>query len=126
MGYESRHHGEIAITPPLTWAEIRFPRSPGLQDVRLRLNEAFTDAETGRTTVVTAVAIEPATQDAFNGYGIEAEIQAVIDAHLSHEFTGAIYADGPEGNHWRYRVVGRAVVREEPRLVWPDGDPVAD
>lgn len=120
MGYESRHHGEITITPPLTWAEIRSARSPGLRDVRLKLRETVTDTDTGQIREVCAVAIQPITEESYNGYEIQAELQAVVDAHPSHEFTGAMYADGPEGNHWRYRVAGRVVVNEEPRLVWPD------
>lgn len=118
MGYESRWTGEIRIEPPLGWAEIRSPRQPGLQDVTLRLDERMVDTPTGQIRTVTADAITPISGSPYNGYAIEEEIQAVIDAHPSHKFTGFIHAAGPENNQWRYVVQGRRVVRQEPRLVW--------
>ncbi len=124
--YDSHFTGQITITPPLTWAEIRSPRQPGLQDVRLLLDETVADTDTGRSTVITATAIAPLEIHYYNGYAIEEEIQAVIDAHPSHEFTGMIEArpQDPDGTPWRYVVQGRRVVRQEPRLVWPDDSEV--
>lgn len=121
MGYNTRFSGEILIDPPLTWAEIR--RGPGLQDLRLRLVEDVQDTEDGRVTKVTAVAVAPLTTDAYSGYAIEAELQALVDAHgASHQFLGYISADGADaGDMWRHSVVDAKAVRITPRIVWPDG-----
>ncbi|MEC4016049.1 DUF6205 family protein [Streptomyces sp. H27-D2] len=122
MGYESHWTGEVRISPPLTWAEIRDSRSPGLQDLKLRLTETVVDTATGQITTVAAIGIVPLTAEAYNGYTIEEELQSLLDAHPQHEFVGAITARGPEGNHWRYVVRDRRVERQEARLVWPDGE----
>jgi hypothetical protein len=127
VGYESHWTGEVRIEPPLTWAEIKNSRqSPGFQDLKLRLDEQVEDTETGQVRTVTAVAVETLAADrgAYNGYAIEEELQAVVDAHPSHEFTGAIEARplDPGGTPWRYVIRDRRVVRQEPRLVWPDAE----
>lgn len=124
MGYESHWTGEVHITPPLTWAEIKNDHSKGFQDLKLLLNEETTDTPTGQTRTVTASVIGPLTGGAYNGYDVEAELQSVIDAHPGHEFTGAIEARplDPGGTPWRYVIQGRTVVRQEPRTVWPGDD----
>lgn len=124
MGYESHWTGQVRIEPALTWAEIKNDRSRGFQDLKLLLDEHTEDTLTGQTRIITASVIEPLTGGAYNGYDVEAELQSVIDAHPSHEFTGAIEARplDPGGTPWRYVVEGRTVVRQEPRTVWPGGD----
>lgn len=121
MGYESHWTGEVRIEPPLSWAEIRSVRSPGLQDVKLELHEQTEDTPTGQIRTVTAVAVRPLVSGAFNGYSIQEELQALVDAHPSHEFTGAIEARplDPGGTPWRYIVQARKAVRQEPLTVWP-------
>lgn len=128
MGYESHWSGEIRITPPLTWAEIKSSRSPGLQDVRLRLDEQVEDTPTGQIRTVTSAAITPTSGSAYNGYAVGEELQAIVDAHPQHAFTGAIVARplDPHGNPWRYVVLDRLVVRQEARLTWPDGTEVTE
>lgn len=131
MGYESHWSGEIRITPPLTWAEVR--QGPFAQDITLRLDETVEDTPTGQVRTVTSAAITPISGGAYNGYDIETEIQAVIDANPSHHFSGAIVARpvDPDGGMWRYVVTPSAlsnqrVVRQEPRIVWPDGTEVTE
>lgn len=122
MSYESHWSGEIRITPPLTWAEIK--RGPGIQDVKLRLDEQVEDTDTGQVRTIAAVAVGPlVTGQAFSGYAVEEELQQVIDAHPLHVFSGVIVARplDPDGTPWRYVVLDRIVVRQEPRIVWPDG-----
>jgi hypothetical protein len=126
VSYESRWTGEIRIEPPLTWAEIKNNcQAPGFQDAKLRLIEDAQDTETGEVRTVTADAVIPVTSEMFNGYSMEEEIQAAIDVHPRHEFTGAIEARpaDPGGTPWRYTVQGRRVVRQEPVTVWPGGEP---
>lgn len=124
MGYESHWTGQVRIEPALTWAEIKNDRSRGFQDLKLLLDEHTEDTLTGQTRIITASVIEPLTGGAYNGYDVEAELQSVIDAHPSHEFTGTIEARplDPGGTPWRYVVQGRMVVRQEPRTVWPGED----
>ncbi|MFJ5151378.1 DUF6205 family protein [Streptomyces sp. NPDC088353] len=127
MGYASRWTGEVRIEPPLTWGEIKNSRQvPGFQDTKLRLVEDIQDTDTGQIRTVTADAVIPATSNLFNGYDIETELQAAIDAHPSHEFIGTIEArpEDPGGTPWRYVVEGRRVVRQEPVTAWPDEAPV--
>lgn len=118
MGYESHWTGQVRIEPPLTWAEIK--ASAVARDLKFVLNRTTEDTPTGQTSTVTAAAIEPLA-GAYNGYDVEPELQALIDAHPSHEFSGAIEARplDPGGTPWRYVVEGRKVVRQEPRTVWP-------
>ena len=125
--YESHWSGEIRITPPLTWAEIK--RGAGLQDVTLRLDEQVEDTRTGQVCTVTAAAVEPLViGQAFHGYAVEEELQQVIDAHPQHVFSGVIVARplDPDGTPWRYVVKDRMVVRQEARLAWPDGTEVTE
>lgn len=129
MSYESHWSGEIRITPPLTWAEIK--RTPGAQDVTLRMDERTEDTPTGQVRTVTAAAITPISGSAYNGYAVEEELQAIIDAHPSHQFSGAIVARtvDPGGGTFRFTVTPSAmtdqkVVRQEARLSWPDGTEV--
>jgi hypothetical protein len=125
VGYESHWSGEIRINPPLTWAEIK--RGPGPQDITLRLDETVKDTPTRQVRTITANAITPISGGAYNGYDIDTEIQSVIDAHSTHQFTGAIVARtlDPDGTMFRFAVDGsvgsQRVVRQEPRIVWPDG-----
>ena len=120
--YDSHFSGEIRITPPLTWAQIRSAPYPALRDVALGIDERAEDTPTGQIRTIVAPGITPIRRSAYNGSDIEAEIQAVIDAYPDHEFTGTITAEpeDPGGTPWRYVIQGRQVVRQEARLVWPD------
>jgi hypothetical protein len=121
VGYESHWTGEVRIEPPLTWSEIKNSRqSPGFEDLKLRTIEQVEDTATGQVRTVTADAVVPMTAQAFNGYSIEAELQAAVDAHPGHEFAGAIEARPlePGGTPWRYVVQERRVIRQEPKLTW--------
>ncbi|MFE2967509.1 DUF6205 family protein [Streptomyces sp. NPDC059340] len=125
MGYESHWTGQVRIEPALTWGEIKNnPRSPGLQDLKLRLDEHTEDTLTGQVRIITAAVIEPLTSGPFNGYDVETELQALVEAHPAHEFTGAIEARpvDPDGTPWRYIVQGRKVVRQEQLTAWPGED----
>lgn len=121
--YDSHFTGRITITPPLPWAWVRDVQR-GLKDLRLVLEEEATDTATGRTTIITGVALAPLEIYHYNGSAIEEEIQATIDAHPGHEFTGMIEAqpEDPAGLPWRYVAQDRTVVRQEARLMWGDAE----
>jgi hypothetical protein len=126
VSYECHWSGEIRIEPPLTWPEIR--QTPGTRDVKLRLDEQVEDTPTGQVRTVTAAAIVPSVSWAFNGYAIGEEVQAIIDAHPSHQFAGAIVArpTDPDGVTFRYVVLDRIAVQQHARLSWPDGTEVGE
>lgn len=120
--YDSYFTGQFDITPPLTWAEIRDSRSPGLQDLRLGLDEHVVETATGRTVVITGTVVVPITSSPYRGMAIEAELQSLLDAHPSHAFEGVIHAspEDPDGDPWRYVIRGRRVVRQVPVVEWRD------
>lgn len=117
MGADNTWSGRVTITPPLTWAEIK--GSPAVADVRLDLHEE--DGPNGK--IITAVAVVPTRSSNAWGEGTAADLQAVIDAHPGHEFTGYLQVDwdpglGGDPAH-RYVVRGRRVEKVTPVLVWP-------
>lgn len=121
MGYRARFSGEITITPPLTWAEIKHKSRRGLQDLRIRLHEDVTDTDQGQNRIVTGVAVAPGTTDeAYAGYDMVPELQSLVDAYGSHEFSGHIEATGEEGDQWRLLVRDGKAIQVYPRVVWPD------
>lgn len=112
---ESHFDGEITITPPLTWNECR--TTPGTDDAEVRAHEEITDGEFGQTRVLTGVAI--VAKKFAHGHCLPASIQAIIDAHPTHAFSGYIeewlelgYRELPR----RYVVRDRQVVTVE--AVW--------
>lgn len=120
--YDSRFTGQFDITPPLSWAEIRDSKSPGLQDLRLGLDEDTINSETGRTTIITATVVLPLTASPYNGMAIQAELQSLLDAHPTHEFTGVITAqtEDPTGGQFRFVIRDRRVIRQVPVAEWQD------
>lgn len=121
MSYLARFTGEITITPPLTWAEIRQPGRRPLQDLKIRQHEEARDGEKGRWLEITGVAVTAFTGEPFGGYGMLDELQSLIDAFgASHAFAGYIEALGEEGDQWRLTVRDGRAVQVTPRLVWPD------
>lgn len=122
MGYDADWDGQVTITPPLTWPQIK--NAPKLRDLELVREETTTDTETGQTLTITASVLQPKSGwGAYAGSSIEPELNSFLAAFPDHEFTGAITADGPEGNHWRYVIQGREVVYQTPRIVWPGEEP---
>ena len=99
MGYKANFTGEIAITPPLTWAEIRQPFGDRiLQDLRIRQYEDVQDSDEGQVRTIKGVAVEPASTYG-SGYGMVDDLQALVDTHGgSHQFAGHIEATGEEGD----------------------------
>ena len=120
--YDSHHTGEITIAPPLTWAQIKNNKAHGFQDLKLITEETVTETETGRSTIVTGVAIVPAHTYSYNGRWIREELQSVIDAFPGHEFAGAITArpDDPDGLPWRYIIRDRTVIQQNAQYAWVD------
>lgn len=132
MGYNTRVTGEIAITPPLTWAE--FKDSPfntssidaydGLKEVKFRIVETHVDTDEGTLTRITATALIPASEEEQKFYNLVVHVNQAIAAFPGHTFTGRFDCEGEEtGDLWRVVIRDGRAVRVEPRIVWPDEDP---
>lgn len=125
MSYKNRFTGEITITPPLTWAEIRDPDAPRLNDVRLRIDETAADTDTGQVIIRQAVAIAPLEMGSYSGHEIESDIQAVVDYYgpRGHAFSGYIQVQWDAGFDdpipQRYIVRNGRVFAIKPQLLWP-------
>lgn len=125
MGYDNRYTGEITITPPLTWAEIRDPGNTArVTDVRLRIRETVQDTETGQVVTKTADAIVP-LEMTYSGSHVEDDIQLIVDYYGSHghSFSGFIQVQWDSGFDnpipQRYIVRNGRVVAVKPQLLWP-------
>ena len=122
MSDANHYSGEIAIDPPLTWAEIQ--AGPPVKDIRLKLREETTDTETGRTTVTTAVAVIP-REASFGDHQMVEDIQAVVDHYgAAHEFGGHIQAQWDPGYGFtppqRFLVADGRVQVVTAQVSWPE------
>lgn len=129
MGYYARYTGRIDIDPPLPWGLIKdSPLCPGpgfSSDARLVIEEDRVDTDEGLMIKRRAVAIVPASEDAFKGYRMEENIQDIVGLARSAAsndyvvFTGHIQAVGEDGAQWRIKVIDGHARRFEPTVVWP-------
>ena len=127
MGYTTTVDGEIDITPPLSWQEIKTsPFAPndtthGDFNVRLRIDETSIDTEDGALLRRCAPALVPAWEEAFRAYNLVEHVQAAIDAFPGHVFSGRLECEGENaGDLWRVVVRDGRAVKVQPRIVWPD------
>ena len=120
MSDNSRFDGEIIIIPSLTWTACR--TTPGTDDAEVSIHEEVQDGEFGQTRVLTGVAIV-AKKFAF-GPQLAASIQAIIDAHPEHMFSGYI----EEWVELGYRELPRRYIVQDRQVVtvmaeWPGEQP---
>lgn len=129
MGYYTNFDGEIAITPPLLWSEIK--DSPFVQpgpygtvdrDCMLRVVEETVETEEGTLIRKQAVAVLCTYEDQAKAYSIVEHLQELINLHgKGRSFSGYISAEGEEaGDLWRLTVKNGQAVKVEPRIVWPE------
>jgi len=129
MGYITSARGQIDVTPPLTWGQIRqsdfLPHDLGGSqqlDVALVVEEASEDRDEGTLTVRLGVGVEARYQEEARNYYLVQHLQKLIDAFPGHEFSGRLECEGEDtGDLWRLEVQGRKAVKVQPRIVWPDG-----
>lgn len=126
MGYYSRLSGEIQIDPPLRWSEIKDSRFlPINADLVYRLTVECGEDDNGERTVVRAVAIKPATDQAWKHDDIPALLAEIVAEHPDRRYAGHLIRIGEEqGDVERYRVQDGQVVSEQARIAWPDGTTV--
>jgi hypothetical protein len=131
MGYITDFQGEITITPPIPWGQIKdSPWIPGTardrdEDVMFRLSEMATESPDGLVVHMSAVAIASTWDEEARGYSIVEHLQRAVDAYPDHEFSGYISAEGEEcADFWRLAVVDRRAVKIKPVITWPgESDP---
>jgi hypothetical protein len=123
MGYEATWSGQVTITPPIPANKPRdewpaaFFHARGFNDILLPIVERATDVLGTFRRVIDTVLPAMST---FSGYNIESELRTLIAHWPDREFAGTITAFGPEGDHWRYVVADRQVVRQTAAVMWPD------
>ncbi|MDQ0943312.1 DUF6205 family protein [Streptomyces sp. V1I1] len=136
MGYSTHVTGEFAITPPLTWNEIKAsPFEPigrrgyyGAVDVdlMLRVDESSVDTEEGTLVRRTGTALVMREIDEYRARNLVEQVQSLISMFTGHTFTGRLECEGEENTDlWRVVVRDGRAVRIEPRIVWPDEDGAA-
>lgn len=128
MGYSVNVTGEIDITPPIPWGQIKdSPFRPeearkAQKDVKFRIESSERETDEGTLTVRSATALMPTWVEDARARHLVEHVQAVIDTHPGHEFTGRLYCAGERpGDLWRVEVHDRRAVRLDARIVWPDG-----
>jgi hypothetical protein len=118
MGSRTNYDGEIAITPALTWAQIR--QLPKFDHLEMALVKKSADTEQGQIVVITCAAVRPRIDT--DSYRVELELERLVDALPGgHEFSGHIDCQGEEpGDLTRLVVSDGAVCRISPIITWPE------
>jgi hypothetical protein len=133
MSYISYLSGEIAIHPPIPWADLQgspFIRTPDRNEwdrlVWLRLVEEPFETDEGTFIRRVAVAIRPSEGDELRAYSLVQEVQEILDAHSKgRACTGHILVRGERSpDIWRVRAEGHNAIDERPTMLWPDGTTV--
>ena len=129
MGYYTQVTGEIAIAPPIKWGDINgspfLPDSGEWTDVVLRVAEDSIDTDEGTLTRRSCAAIEPATDDGYKAYGIQVDLQTLLNAiGPGHEYSGYLEGLGEDNEDiWRLYVRDGKAIKVKVQLVWPEGTP---
>jgi hypothetical protein len=131
MGYHSRTHGAITITPPLTWDEyknspFRDNRHNEYRDVILHMERATwtRDApeppqEGGPEIVATELR---GHEDEYKCYHMEEHLNEFIAAFPGRAYDGHLIRIGEgQGDLERYTIENEELIVEKARLVWSDG-----
>lgn len=125
MGYYTTVYGEIAIDPPLSWAEVKdspFLDQERRKDVHFRIAVETVDTDEGTLERRQAVAIEPYSDDSFKAYSIEEHLGELLALHgEGHTFTGWLEGEGEEaGDLWRLGVKDGRPHMVRAQIVWPE------
>jgi hypothetical protein len=126
MGNLTTVTGEIHITPPLTWKEIRengyidgYPeRSWGA--VQIHITEEETEIDEGTVTRREGVSVVPAEAVPYKAYNLEARVQKIIQDFPGHDFTGYLECLTEDGELSRLYVKDRKTRKVKPEIVWPE------
>jgi hypothetical protein len=127
MSYHHHIRGAIEIVPPLPWGKIRdsshlppLARSTG-KELKFVITVEQIDTDQGILTKKTAAAVVDAWPGENRARTLIDELQTLVDQHPDHQFIGMLELFGEDNTDmWRVKVRGRAVVRIEPQITWPD------
>jgi hypothetical protein len=129
MGYYTTVEGEITITPPLTWSEIK--DSPfntkstafdDRMDAHLDITEEIIDTDEGQLIRRTATGIKPASTEEYKAYYLIEHVQKLMDSHPGHTFAGHFDCSGEEsGDVWRLVIRNGHAEKIEAQLTWGSG-----
>jgi hypothetical protein len=119
--------GRIKVTPPIPWGKIK--DSPYLKenarvsynypDAVFDVTETVVHVEEGELTRREAVAIVPADGET-SARTLISDVQAIIDAHPDHEFTGRFDCEGEENaDIWRVIIRNRKAIDVYAQITWP-------
>lgn len=132
MGYRTDARGQISISPPIPWGEIKdSPFLPGNararateRDIMFRIDSEEVETAEGTLTRRAAVAMEQSWGDDSRNYNIVAHLQEAIDRYgKNHTFTGRFDMSGEEsGDVWRVCIRNGKAVRVDPVVTWPDDE----
>lgn len=127
MGYLTKVSGQIEISPPITWGELRKSNWPindrYARNVRLVIEETEVDTDDGTMIRRVATAIAPMILDEpYKAYEIDDHINEIADTFgKGREFSGYLSGEGEEpGDLWRLYIRDGAAVRVTPEIVWPE------
>ena len=127
MGYYSDWEGEITITPPIPWKDIKdshFRPTPAYQsqvNLQFSVTEEAKELEEGTfyRKVATAVVVSHPSES--KNYYVTQNLQEILNAHPGHQFTGYFEAVGEDGERWRVVITSDRIATEiKPELVWPE------
>lgn len=124
MGTLRKIQGEILISPPLNWEEIKKTREGVLLDwqVKLVLEEEEVHKEEGVLLVKTCSMIIPYKEEPYKGYDLSKALQEIVKRNPGHKFDGEFDCwsetlEEPPTRIW----VENGVVREEKAVIrWPN------
>lgn len=127
MGYETSVSGQIEITPPINWGELRRANWPVddryARNIRLVIEETEVETDEGTMIRRAATAIAPMQLDEpYKAYEIDDHVNEVVAVFgKDRTFTGYLEGAGEEtGDMWRLYVRDGAAERVRPQIVWPD------
>lgn len=128
MSYKTTVTGHLAITPPLTFDQIRtspyFWPGHGLACTMKHCGHGQPEASyitTGTGENRTAIAVH--ATDNRRGEDLETDLQAVIDAHPGHQFTGHLLGMGEAyGDLWILVVRNRQITELRASITWPGAE----
>jgi len=129
MGIDSRFTGEIRISPPIPWTQVKdtpfSPLSPEVGrwnvDVKFETENTTVDTEDGQLVRRRAVAIVPLTDGSYKGYDILSHLGTIADVYgTAHTFSGYIEQQAETGELYRYAIVDGTARQYEPEIVWPE------
>jgi hypothetical protein len=126
MSYNARVDGELEITPPLTWPDLKgnpfHKEKPGYYDIRIDVEETKVDTAEGELVKRVGVSLSygGAVTD-IRAYSVEKDVaEALRYLPKGTTLRGWLDCLGEDGAVWRITVQDGQVVKVDPELVWPE------